>query len=203
MIYNYAIYAVILVVLGYIAYKDMKQRIIPNYAAALVLILSTLSFFLEKGTIRDYLFYIFLAGIPLLLLGFIVDTIGDIRKNLSGYIIILAGITAGLVLPSEDLRLKFIVGSTLFLILLIVQALFNKRKDEADDDAGSLGGGDIKLIASLGPVVKDDIMFFLFIAFMAALFFMKVKKEKNIYLAPFILLSFVVFVVINIWIGRV
>ncbi len=201
MTINYAIYAVILVVLGYIAYKDIKQRIIPNYAAALVLILSTLSFFLERGTIRDYLFYVFLAGIPLLLLGFIVDTVSNIRKNLSGYITILVGITAGLVFPSEDWRLKFIVGSTFFLILLVVQALFDKRKDEADDDAGSLGGGDIKLIASLGPVLKDEIMFFLFIAFLSAFIFMKARKEKNIYLAPFILISFAIFILLDI--GRI
>lgn len=187
LIINILIFAVLI----YVSYKDYRQRIIPDVAVLLIFILSSVFFFYEKGVIVDYFFYIFIASVPMLLIGFIIDSIQSFCFRKTDVIIILLSIAAGILAPFE-FKVKYTIACAVFIISIIIEMLvLNKKNKVEQEETSSLGGGDIKLVAALGPVLKEETFMFLFTACLLAYVFMKLKKEKNIYLAPFMCAAFV------------
>lgn len=190
-----AIKIFILILLLYTACKDYKERIIPDFFVFLIFVLSSLYFFLQKGDIRDFFFYIFLASIPILILSFIVDNISSIKSKLFDFILIFVSILVGLTVPF-DYKLKYITACMFLISGMLFMSVFEKEKEDYSSEAAeSVGGGDIKLIAALGPVLQNQIILFLFISFLLAFIYMKIKREKNIYLAPFMFLGFIPFII--------
>ena len=196
---EFVINILLLIILVYISYKDYRHRIIPDFAVLLVLVFSSIVYFFGKGVIVHYFFYIFLASVPMLLIGYLVDSIQskDFRKV--DIIIILLSIGVGIFVPL-DFKLKYIIASAILIILIIVEQVVFKKKTEAEEDeVSSLGGGDIKLIAALGPVLREETFLFIFIAFLLAYIFMKLKKETNIYLAPFMCVAFIIVIGLRVF----
>ena len=189
------IYASIFIILLYISYKDIKQRIIPNIAVIVVFILSSVFSFLHGTSLTDYFFYIFLASVPLLLIGFVVDCFKEPKLIKYDLVIIALSVITGLLVPFNP-ELKYVTACAILIISVIIEEIiFNKQ---SDDEASSLGGGDIKLIAALGPILLKDTFLFLFLSFLFSYIFMKIRKEKDIYLAPFICVAFVIICVIKL-----
>jgi prepilin signal peptidase PulO-like enzyme (type II secretory pathway) len=194
---NLLINILIFIILIYISYKDYRQRIIPDFAVLLVFILSSIIYFFEKGGIVNYFFYIFLVSVPMMLIGYLVDSIQCKSFRKADILIILLSLLTGILIPL-DFKLKYVIASAILIISMIAEQLvFNKKTETEEEEVSSLGGGDIKLIAALGPVLRDETFLFLFIAFLLAFIFMKLKKEKNIYLAPFMCTAFVVVVILR------
>ncbi|MGE5329068.1 MAG: prepilin peptidase [Deltaproteobacteria bacterium] len=190
MIIGLALKIIIAVILVFISYKDIKERIIPNWAVAVVLCLSTVWYFLYSRDIKDYFFYIFLLSMPLLILSFILDSLSDIKHSVYGYVVILISVVTAVLIPADS-RTKYITACLIILLLTLLEGLFNKKQEE-EEEGLSIGGGDIKLIAGLGPVLQMNGVVFLFISFLTAYIYMKIKREKDICLAPFMLIGYLV-----------
>ena len=193
---NISIYILITLILLFIAYKDFRQRIIPDLWVLLIFVISSLYFFINKGQVSEYFFYIYLASIPIFVLSYILDSMSAKQVNKVDYGIILVSVVVGLFVPF-DYKLKYITFCSIFLLLIFVQDFLIKDevdKDEDEDEDGemSIGGGDIKLIAALGPILQLKLVSFLFITFLCAYIFIKIKKENTIYLAPFMFISFII-----------
>ncbi|MGE5473754.1 MAG: hypothetical protein ACM3UU_05995 [Ignavibacteriales bacterium] len=185
---------VIGLILLYISYKDIKERIIPNWSVIVILCITSVWYFLNKGNILDYIFYILLISMPLLVLSYLLDTLSEVKKNIFGYLTILVSIIIAVVLP-VDFKIKYITACLIILAGTILEGLIKKQQEE-DEEGLSIGGGDIKLIAALGPILQMKSVVFLFISFLTAYIFMKVMKQKDIYLAPFMLIGYILILVI-------
>jgi len=192
MIIGLVLKITIAIILVYISYKDIKERIIPNWAVAAILVMSTAWYFFYRGDIKDYLFYIFMVSIPLLVISYILDSISDIKKNIGGYLIIAVSILVSAFIP-VDFKSKYIIMCILIIALAILEEMIKKEPEKENDDEGlSLGGGDIKLVAGLGPILEMNVLIFLFISFLLALIYMKIKRQSNICLAPFMFIGYVI-----------
>jgi len=192
MIIGLLIKIAIAIILIYISYTDIKQRIIPNWSAAVIFVLSTVWYFLYIGSIQDYFFYIFLLSMPMLILGFIIDSFSDIKKSVYGYIVILVSILIAMIIP-VDFKAKYIIACLVILLLTILEGLIKRSPEqEAEEESSSIGGGDIKLIAGLGPIMQMNAVILLFISFLTAFIYMKIFKQRDIYLAPFMFIGYIV-----------
>lgn len=190
MLTDLLIKIIIALILLYISYKDIKERIIPNWSAAVVLCMTSVWYFINKGNIQDYFFYIFLISMPLLVLSYLIDTLAEFRKNIFGYIAILVSIIIAVIIPA-DFKIKYITACIIILTATILEGIIRKQPEE-DEEGLSIGGGDIKLIAALGPLIQMESAVFLFISFLAAYLYMKIMRQKDIYLAPFMLLGYII-----------
>ncbi len=198
MIMNHIIVFATIVVLFFIAYKDYKQRIIPDLSVVFVFILSSVYFFINDGVFIDFIFYIFFASVPIFIISFIVDSLSSEKIKIIDYIILFVSIISGLLVPL-NFKMKYIIACGVLLVLVLIESFFVKEDNTDQDQEGfSIGGGDIKLIAALGPMFKEQMIIFLFFSFLLAYLFMKVKKKSNIYLAPFMFFTFIVFSIIQI-----
>lgn len=198
MIINDIVILTTIIILFFIAYKDYKQRIIPDLAVLLVFILSSVYFFMNDGVFIDFIFYIFFASVPIFVISFIVDSLSYGKIKMIDYIILAVSIISGLLVPL-DFKMKYIISCGILMLLVLIESFFIKEDNADEDEEGfSIGGGDIKLIAALGPMLKEQMIIFLFFSFLLAYLFMKVKKESNIYLAPFMFFTFIVYSIIQI-----
>lgn len=187
---------IVLSTLIYISYKDIKERIIPNWTVLVILCMSAVWYFIYRGDVKEYFFYIFLMSMPLLLLSFMVDSFFDIKANIYGYAVIIFSIAAAVAIPA-DFKTRYIAACLIILLLIILEGIIKRNKDESEEDDSSIGGGDIKLLAVLGPFIGMNAVNFLFVTFLSAFIYMKIKKEKTIYLAPFMFLGYIVILLIN------
>lgn len=191
--FNLTICIATLIILLWIAYKDYKQRIIPDLTVVCILLLSCIYYYLNHYNIKDFIFFMFFASVPILLISSLVDSLSGAGMKITDYLAILASIIAGVLVPF-NLKEKYITACFVLIIFIIIEYFISRKKDENEEYAGSLGGGDIKLVAVLGPILRDNMIGFLFVTFLLAFIFMKIKKESNIYLAPFMFLAFLLFV---------
>ncbi|HBY20142.1 MAG TPA: hypothetical protein DEG71_03885 [Clostridiales bacterium] len=192
MILNVSIYILIALFLLFIAYKDFRERIIPDLWVLLIFIISSLYFFINKGQVAEYFFFIYLASMPIFVLSYILDSMLAKQVNKVDYGIILVSVVVGLFVPF-DYKLKYITACSIFLLLIFVHHFLTKKEVVVEESGGmSIGGGDIKLIAALGPILQMQMLGFLFITFLCAYLFMKIRRENTIYLAPFMFISFII-----------
>jgi len=192
MLIEIMIKVAIALLLVYVSYKDIKERIIPNWTVAVILGLSTVWYFFYRGDIKDYLFYIFIVSVPLLVISYILESFTDIKKNIGGYLVIGVSILVSAFIP-VDFKLKYNIACILIIALAILEDMIKKEPEkENDEESLSLGGGDIKLLAGLGPILEINVLIFLFISFLLAFIYMKIKKQNNICLAPFMFIGYLV-----------
>lgn len=181
---------IIVALLIYISFVDIRQRIIPNLPVVLILILSTAYFFLAKGLLTDYFFYLLIISIPLLIISLIIESLNNYKYYIFDYLAIVISVIASLLIPA-GYKMKFLIFCVILLIFSILINIFDKRKNVTDEQASGIGGGDIKLFAALGPILGINNFTCLFLSFLLALTYMKIKKEKDIFLAPFITIGFI------------
>jgi len=191
MIIGLALKTTIAIILVYISYKDIKERIIPNWAVIAILCMSTAWYFLYRGDIKDYFFYLLLLSMPMLILSFVLDSFSDIKNSLFGYVVIIISIAVAFITP-VDFKTKYIIACLIILLLTLLEGFFNRSPEEEEKDSLSIGGGDIKLLAALGPIMEMNAVIFLFISFLGAYIYMKIKKQSDICLAPFMFLGYLV-----------
>lgn len=187
-------YLSILGLLIFAGYKDYKYRIISDGIVVLIWICGTI-IFIGKGSFIDYFYYILFPSIPILILSFLIDSFSSKRVQLVDYFILISSIIIGSIVPF-NFKLKYITFCIIFIASMVIQYIFSSRRKEKFEEREefSIGGGDIKLIAVLGPVLKENMMWFLFVTFLLAFIVMKIKKDKNIYLAPFMCMAFLIYI---------
>lgn len=192
---EFLLYAIILIALLIASYKDLKTRLVPDSAAIAVFVAGSIYFFINSANVTDYLFYIFYASIPILIIGTIADSISLRSFKFADFFTIIIPVAVGLIIPG-NFKLKYVIACVIFLSLVLIVPLIIKEKvEDNEDQTMSIGGADIKMIAALGPVLQEGTVLFLFITFLLAFIFMKVKRERNIYLIPFMFAAYTVNVI--------
>lgn len=192
----------LLAILGlmvWISYSDFKKRIIPDLAVAAIFILATGCFIINEGfKVLDYIYYIFYASIPLLALCYFIENLINKRTRIIDFFILGIAVAAGFIIVG-DFKLKYVVFCMVLIITSFVASLFAKFRTEVEkDEIIQIGGGDIKLLAALGPVFRDDMLLFLILTFITSFIYLKIKKQDNIYLAPFMLFSYVLTLIFKV-----
>lgn len=212
MLIEYICISIIFITLSIITVLDLKYAIIPD-KFNLILLINGFALGLVRGYRPiDYFVYLFLVSVPLLFISYLSDFIMGLTEKKSiaidDLIIFIFSIAA--IIPFfyfANIKIAFVLGCTIFLLpfiySLIVYLIIKRTQNiaeevEDNEEEYSLGGGDIKLFATLGLNFGFAIIPVAFFTFLSSLLFGLVFRKKRIKLGPFILFSTVLIFVIGI-----